>query len=547
MTFKSCSHCSKPFEITDADVAFYEKISPTFDGKKVVIPPPTLCPQCRDQRRLTFRNERSLYQTKSSRSGEPLISYLSPDKPYKVYSQKEWWSDDWDPTIYGRDFDFNRPFFEQFNTLLHDVPRMNLLIWQSENSDYCNFIDFCKNCYLTFGASNCENVYYSNLADSDKDCVDCSGCKNCELCYDSIDCIRCYNILASIQCKNSTNLAFCFDCHSCQDCVGCFNLKYKKYCLFNVQYSKEEYDAKKAAWSFAQREIYDALEQSFLKNIQTRAIHRAGTLLHTENCSGDHLTHSKNTHFSFESDRLEDCKWANFSMNCKDSFDIFGSSKKGVERTCEGMCIEGKNILSGFYIAGYSNIYYSDFVVGCHDVFGCAGLKRKQYCILNKQYSREEYEKLALKIAEHMQKTGEWGEFFPDTLSPFEYGETVAQDYYPLPKIELFTSQTNAKNSAADPNSNACKSCGKFYKIIPQEQEFYQKLNVPTPTACPSCRHQKRLSLKNPHELWGRPCFKCNEIILSPHRPESSKLVYCQKCYLKIVGGFLISLNLFFW
>jgi len=31
-----------------------------------------------------------------------------------------------------------------------------------------------------------------------------------------------------------------------------------------------------------------------------------------------------------------------------------------------------------------------------------------KYCILNKQYSKEEYEELVPKIIEHMQKTGEW-------------------------------------------------------------------------------------------------------------------------------------------
>jgi len=36
------------------------------------------------------------------------------------------------------------------------------------------------------------------------------------------------------------------------------------------------------------------------------------------------------------------------------------------------------------------------------------------------------------KIIEHMQKMGEWGEFFPSSLSPFGYNETVAEEYYPI-------------------------------------------------------------------------------------------------------------------
>lgn len=51
-----------------------------------------------------------------------------------------------------------------------------------------------------------------------------------------------------------------------------------------------------------------------------------------------------------------------------------------------------------FYV---HNCFYSS------DIFGCIGLRNKQYCIFNKQYTKEEYEKLVPKIIEHMQKNGE--------------------------------------------------------------------------------------------------------------------------------------------
>ena len=33
----------------------------------------------------------------------------------------------------------------------------------------------------------------------------------------------------------------------------------------------------------------------------------------------------------------------------------------------------------------------------------------------------------------------EWGEFFPSSISPFGYNETVAQDYYPMTREEVFS------------------------------------------------------------------------------------------------------------
>lgn len=133
---KICRHCQTSFPITDKDMEFYEKVSPTFGSppdkggrgvKKFLIPPPTLCPDCRQQRRLSFRNERKLYKRKCDATGKDIVSIYSPDKPFKVYHQDYWWSDAWDPMDYGREFDFERSAMEQMGELLREVPRPSLL------------------------------------------------------------------------------------------------------------------------------------------------------------------------------------------------------------------------------------------------------------------------------------------------------------------------------------------------------------------------------------------------------------------------------------
>jgi hypothetical protein len=62
--WKTCKASNQPFPITQKDLTFYEKISPTLNGKKYPIPTPTLCPEERERRRLAFRNERKLYRRK---------------------------------------------------------------------------------------------------------------------------------------------------------------------------------------------------------------------------------------------------------------------------------------------------------------------------------------------------------------------------------------------------------------------------------------------------------------------------------------------------
>src|SRR6185436_17628089 len=101
---RSCQNCQRDFTIEPDDFEFYKKIS---------VPPPTFCPQCRLQRRLAFRNERTLYKTTCGLCGQKLLTMYDPEGEITSYCGTCWWSDKWDPLEYGRDYDFSRPFFEQ--------------------------------------------------------------------------------------------------------------------------------------------------------------------------------------------------------------------------------------------------------------------------------------------------------------------------------------------------------------------------------------------------------------------------------------------------
>ncbi len=137
---KTCKHCGDDFPITHQDLEFYNKVSPVFSGVKYAIPTPTICPDCRQQRRLSFRNERKLYKRKCDATQREIVSIYSPDKPFKVCHPDFCWSDQWDPLSYRRDFDFNRPFFEQFAELAEAVPKISSVVLGNENSPFVNFV-----------------------------------------------------------------------------------------------------------------------------------------------------------------------------------------------------------------------------------------------------------------------------------------------------------------------------------------------------------------------------------------------------------------------
>ncbi len=227
-----------------------------------------------------------------------------------------------------------------------------------------------------------------------------------------------------------------------------------------------------------------------------------------------------------------------------------------------GNCSFLYNCLASYYsnnskfcnkISKSSDLLYCDYCFQCNSCFGCIGLRHKKYCILNKQYSKEEYENLVSKIIKHMEKTEEDGEFFPSKISPFGYNDSIAFYYFPLNKEEAIKNgfkwnnyknpKTNIKSISANKlsdkieninieNAIKCEECEKLFKIIPKEFQKYKKWEITLPHLCPDCRHFHRKKKINPRKLWDKKCDKCKINIKSTFSPERKEIIYCEKCYL---------------
>ena len=158
---QTCRQCSAGFEITDEDLSFYDKVSPVFNGKKELIPPPTHCPDCREQRRLSYCNERNFYSTTCGLCHKRILTEHPTSSGLTIYCRECWNGDGWDPFTYGRDVDFSRPFFDQLRELRQVVPVQNLLVEGTLiNADYIHYAGYAKNCYLIMHADFCEDCYY---------------------------------------------------------------------------------------------------------------------------------------------------------------------------------------------------------------------------------------------------------------------------------------------------------------------------------------------------------------------------------------------------
>ncbi|MBI4975452.1 hypothetical protein HZC20_02125 [Candidatus Peregrinibacteria bacterium] len=149
---KTCRITKQPFIVSDKEIAFY---------KKMGVPIPTISPVERIRIMMSFRNEWKLFKRKCDATGDEIISAYPKDSPFKVYKNEIWWGDSWDATDYGRDFNFNKPFFEQYAELQKEVPREGTSIFNCENST--GEVLACEKCgdeiYSTYTTEREEKIY----------------------------------------------------------------------------------------------------------------------------------------------------------------------------------------------------------------------------------------------------------------------------------------------------------------------------------------------------------------------------------------------------
>ncbi len=509
------------------------------------------------QRRFSYRNERALYRRTCDQTGNPLISFYRSDAPFKVYEKDAWWSDAWDALSYGREVNLSQSFFDQIANLRTVVPRLGMLLSPDEGSAYSPYCMYTKRCYMCVSCVVNEDSLYCYQANDAKDCADCNSVTRCERCY---ECVYCFGLQTSAFCKdceNGSGLFFCQDCKGCTDCIGCKNLVNKKLHVFNKPVSAETFAALRAQLS-SQSTLADIAEKcrALSLTLPTRSTHIVGC----ENCTGDHLRNCKNVSACFDAMHLEDCS---FVCPCpqptKDTHDAHYSPQSELIYDCMS-AVRSSRMRFSLHSWDCDDLSYCDECYNCKHLFGCIGLRHKEYCILNKQYTKEEYEHLVPLIIAHMREAQEWGEYFPIANSPFAYNETIAQDEFPLAKEEVLARGWQWQEKTDDmpkvtkiipamqlPDSIdaipddvcnwaiECAVTKRPFKIIKQELDFYRSMRLPVARLHPDERHHRRMTLRNPRNLWRRPCATCGKEMQTTYAPERPEIVCCEECYLKEV------------
>lgn len=561
---RQCQNCKNDFVIEVDDFSFYEKMK---------VPVPTWCPDCRMVRRLSFRNERNLFRRKDAHTGQDSFSGFPAEAHLNTYENNYWHGDAWSGLEYGVAYDFSVPFFKQFYDMLSVVPlpaksSAGFMI----DSDYCNEAGRLRNAYLCFDSDFVENSAYLVKATHMKDSFDSHEVIEDELCYEDVMVYKCYRTFFSLDCENCVDVWFSKGLRGCTDCFGCVNLKGKSHYFFNEPLSKEEYDKRIEELHLASHESIEQLRVALLEFWQKFPVKYYHGIRNVS-CTGERISDSKNVRNSVSVQDGENLRYVQISvLKAANSYDC-NQLFMGIENAYECVtCGDGAyNLRYCFNCWGeVRDLEYCSYCVGSSNCFGCVGLIKQQYCILNRQYTKEEYFKLRAEIIAHMDampyrdslgRDYIYGSFFPSEFSPLAYNESLAQDYVPLDaelakeqgfvwrepnarEFQTTLASTDLPDTIASVSDEitkeviSCELCKRAYRIVPLELQFYRRIGLPLPHKCHNCRFLDRYMFINKPKLYLRSCMKsgCQNTFETSYAPSQTDIVYCEQCYQQEVN-----------
>lgn len=549
---QTCRRCKNDFLIDENDQTFYQKMK---------VPNPVECSDCRFMCKAMFRNETTLYSRTCDMCKKNIISMYNPKSPYTVYCHNCFYSENWDPGSFALSYNLEKPFFDQLNELFISVPKIATYLTKGDgdnvNSEYVNMASGCKNSYFVFNTSLVEDCMYSRGLRGVKDSIDLYFGVNSDGCYDSINVQNCSRVFWSQNVVNCIDSYFLSSASNLINCFGCVNLRNKSYCWFNEQLTKEEYESRLNS-ILGSYSLFEAEKRKF-EEFQKKFPHRESNNIKTIDSTGDYLSECKNVKNSFEITKSEDCRYVFASKEIKDSIGTIGYGAKA-ERLLECVATgHSSNVIGTYGAEGAQNILLSFYVLNSHDCIGCDALRNKEFFILNKQYTKEEYEKIKNHIIEELTQNGDYGLMLPPKVSPFGYNETIGNDNMPLSKEEVLErgfkwqediqktigKETITPESIPDTIQDIsdsftkeilkCIDCDRNYQIREQELFFYKKMKLPIPKKCFFCRHKDRIKKRGPYKFWDRECALCKKNIVTNYSPDRPEVIYCEDCYKKEV------------
>ena len=353
------------------------------------------------------------------------------------------------------------------------------------------------------------------------------------------------------------------------NCIFCVNGRNLSNSILNIKYTKEEYEKKKAE-IFSSYENIEKAKKEF-ENLKSKTIVKYASQTKCNNVTGDYMHNCYDGVRVFDTSDTKNCSYVadtEDSIDSQDCNNFYYKNELCYDIMGALQCNKSKHCAYIFYS---NEVEYSE---NCHNLtngFGCNAIRKGQYMILNKEYSKEDYFKTKEQIEEKMKKEGTYGQYFLPELSPFGFNETLGYDYYKMSEQEAKekgfnwqeqTTGTFGKETIKEEDIPknieqvtdeilkeilVCKDCKKNFRITKGELDFYKRMNIPLPHKDFECRHQDRMKKRNPRKLWHRSCMcelknhvhaeiKCQNEFETAYSTERTEKIYCENCYQQEVS-----------
>ncbi|MDD5056177.1 MAG: hypothetical protein PHZ00_08005 [Candidatus Peribacteraceae bacterium] len=546
---KICPVTGRTFEVTPEEMALRKKLG--IEGE------PEFHPVFRFMQLGAFWQHWNLFKRSCDRTGKSIISVFSEDCPYPVWHKDEWIKHADPPQA---EVEVGKPFFPQMWELFRRCPIPHNVGVNNQNCEYTDDWWNSKNCYLCHSGVSDEDLRYCYRAFRVKNCMYGAFSFDSEWCLDLTYSHNCFRVLYSFNCWQCSDSAFLYDCRNCQHCFLCSNLRNKQYCIKNKQYNREEYESMMKEWDLCSNRQYMGAKQEWESMMHERAWHRSLFIDRSEQSTGNFIDHSKNARNCYFVNDVEDSMNILRTSETKDTLDCV-SPAVNVQLAYYSCTVQDNSYDCKFCynVIQCKFTEYCAHCFQCQHCFACCGVVGKKYCIFNKQYTSEEYEKKKAEFIASMKATDEYGKFFPNSFAANPYDESLSGFYWPLdsetairfgfrlsnrrqqkPEGALDPSLIPDSSEAVDPTLSTSvfwdEEAGHSFRIDPADIKFCTELGAPLPRSYYSRRMQDNFRLI-PFDGSLRPssCGKCQRETMTSWSVEYDGRVLCEECYLKEV------------
>jgi pentatricopeptide repeat protein len=219
---------------------------------------------------------------------------------------------------------------------------------------------------------------------------------------------------------------------SCHNCVMCDWLENQSYCIKNKQYSKEDY-------------------QKYTKEILNNKHNFWNFYANVNNKWNNYWCIDTQWEFMLKSQNIQNwyygleiknwknllsVGWSKLNTDMYDCFEAWAHGNSDFFWVMNAW-VKSSNVYNCEWVVACNNIYYSRFLENCNYCIWCIGLKNKEFCILNKQYTKEERFEKADQIFNQMDQNNILWKYFPATLNPFYFNDTMAYLVWNFTKEEV--------------------------------------------------------------------------------------------------------------